>query len=103
MAKGTLEIDSDLPVLSYEKEGEKKYRVTFVPKKSGTHDLVVKYNGIPCAGKCDIYERPEGIFNYHIKYTGNQTAIDNSYVTHHNQMRHKSHTKVLSKWQNKEK
>ena len=25
------------------------------------------------------------------------------YVTHHHQMRHKSHTKVQSKWQNKEK
>ena len=26
-----------------------------------------------------------------------------TYVTHQHQMRHTSHTKVLSKWQNKEK
>ena len=51
VGRGRIEIDSDLPVLRYDKVSEKCYRVSFVPKKAGLHDLVVKYNDRVVGGK----------------------------------------------------
>ena len=54
MGKGTLMIDSDIPVLSYDKIGHKVYQVTMVPKQAGKHDLVIKYGDEIMAGKRNI-------------------------------------------------
>ena len=50
----------------------------------------------------------EGWVRAHVKscmplIDGNLRKIAYTYVTSHHQMRHKSHSKVLSKWLNKEK
>ena len=50
--KGTLEIDSDLPILQYDSIGQRQYQITFVPKKVGVHELLIKYNGITVEGLC---------------------------------------------------
>ena len=48
--QGQLEIDSDLPIREYNTIGERMYSITYVPKKTGSHDLSVKYNGIVVEG-----------------------------------------------------
>ncbi|KAK2190476.1 hypothetical protein NP493_78g00027 [Ridgeia piscesae] len=44
MSKGTIEIDSNLPVQHYDKIGDNIFEVTILPKKSGQHDLTIRYN-----------------------------------------------------------
>ena len=46
--KGTLEIDSDLPIHKYDKLGHNRYQVTFIAMRPGHHDLVIKYDGGNC-------------------------------------------------------
>ncbi|KAI0234474.1 Filamin-C [Lamellibrachia satsuma] len=44
MSKGTVEIDSNLPVQHYDKIGDNIFEVTILPKKTGQHDLAIRYN-----------------------------------------------------------
>lgn len=45
MKKGTLEIDSSVEVTAYDKLSQNTYRITVVPKRAGSHDVIIKYNG----------------------------------------------------------
>ena len=51
MKKGTLEIDSSVEVTAYDKLSQNTYRVTMVPKRAGSHDVIIKYNGEEIEGK----------------------------------------------------
>ena len=55
MSKGTLEIDSNLPVQHCDKIGDNVYEVTVLPKKCGHHDLTIKYNNKIIEGMFDKY------------------------------------------------
>ena len=70
--QGQLEIDSDLPIREYKTIGERVYNIQYVPKKTGKHDLMVKYNGIivdgndkyflPLTHRCPIKIRKKELF-----------------------------------------
>ena len=48
---GTIEIDSDLPVLNYEKLGERVYGITYLPRNCGRHDIALKFKDKEIDGK----------------------------------------------------
>ena len=51
VGKGQLEIDSDLPIREYNTIGERVYSISYVPRKTGSHHLTVKYNSIVVEGE----------------------------------------------------
>ena len=48
-------MDSDLPVISYDKVGNQVYKVTILPKNLGKHDMKVLYNNRHAPGKYSVY------------------------------------------------
>ena len=60
--------------------------------------MVLRCSGIKAYVILDTNYRYRAINVWHNYY-----LMNNTYVTPYHQMRHKSHTKILSKWLNKEK